>query len=41
MVQVTGSVSAVFALITDKELFKKAFRKFEDKYQVELAKVMK
>ena len=41
MVQVTGSGSAVFALSTDKALFKKAFRKFEDKYQVELAKVMK
>ena len=41
MVQVTGSGSAVFALSTDKALLKKAFRKFEDKYQVELAKVMK
>ena len=39
--QVTGSGSAVFALSTDKKLLNKAFRKLEDKYQVELAKVLK
>ena len=41
MVQVTGSGSAVFALSTDKKLLKKILKKFEDKYEVELAKVMK
>ena len=41
MVQVTGSGSAVFALSTDKKLLKRVFKKFEDKYQVELTKVMK
>ena len=41
MVQVTGSGSAVFALSTDKQLLKRVFKKLEDKYQVELAKVMK
>ena len=41
MVQVTGSGSAVFALSTDKKLLKRAFKKFEDKYEVEFAKVMK
>ena len=41
MVQVTGSGSAVFALSTDKKLLKRVFKKFEDKYEVEFAKVMK
>ena len=41
MVQVTGSGSAVFALSTDKQLLKRVFRKLDDRYQVELTKVMK
>ena len=41
IVQVTGSGSAVFALSTDKSLLKRVFKKLEDKYEVELAKVMK
>ena len=41
MVQVTGSGSAVFALSTDKKLLKRVFKKLEDKYQVELARVIK
>ena len=41
MVQVTGSGSAVFALSTDKILLKKVLKKLEDKYEVELAKVLK
>ena len=41
MVQVTGSGSAVFALSTDKKLLKRVMKKFEDNYEVELAKVMK
>ena len=41
MVQVTGSGSAVFALSTDKALLKRVFKKLEDKYEVELAKVLK
>ena len=41
MVQVTGSGSAVFALSTDKNLLKKILKQLEDKYEVELAKVMK
>ena len=41
MVQVTGSGSAVFALSTDKKQLKRVFRKLEDRYQVELAKVIK
>ena len=41
IVQVTGSGSAVFALSTNKNLLKKVFKKLEDKYQVELAKVLK
>ena len=41
MVQVTGSGSAVFALSTDKKELKRVFRKLEDKYQVELARVIK
>ena len=41
IVQMTGSGSAVFALSTDKKLLKKVFRQLENKYQVELAKVLK
>ena len=41
MVQVTGSGSAVFALSTDKALLTKIFKKLEDKYEIELAKVLK
>lgn len=41
MVQVTGSGSAVFALSTDKVLLKKTLKQLEDKYEVELARVMK
>lgn len=41
IVQMTGSGSAVFALSTDKKLLKKVFKKFENKYQVEMAKVLK
>ena len=41
IVQVTGSGSAVFAMSTNKSLLKKVFKKLEDKYQVELAKVLK
>ena len=41
IVQVTGSGSAVFALHTDKKLLKRVFKKLEEKYQVELAKVLK
>ena len=41
MVQVTGSGSAVFALSTNKQLLKKVFKTLEDKYQVELARVVK
>ena len=41
MVQVTGSGSAVFALSTDKKLLKSVFKKLEDKYEVELTKVIK
>ena len=41
MVQVTGSGSAVFALSTDKSLLKRVFKKLEDKYEVELTKVLK
>ena len=41
MVQVTGSGSAVFALSTNKALLKKLIKVFEDRYEVELAKVMK
>ena len=39
--QVTGSGSAVFALNTDKNLLKKVMKELEDKYEVELARVMK
>ena len=41
IVQMTGSGSAVFALSTDKKLLKKVLKKLENKYQVELAKVLK
>ena len=41
MVQVTGSGSAVFALSADKILLKKILKQLDDKYEVELAKVMK
>lgn len=41
MVQVTGSGSAVFALSTNKQLLKRVFKKLINKYQVELAKVIK
>ena len=41
IVQVTGSGSAVFAISTDKKLLKKVLKKLEDKYEVELAKVLK
>ena len=41
MVQVTGSGSAVFALSTDRNLLKKIFKRFEDRYEVELCKVLK
>ena len=41
MVQVTGSGSAVFALSTDKKLLKNILKQLEEKYEVELAKVMK
>ena len=41
IVQMTGSGSAVFALSTDKKLLKKVFKKFENKYQVEMARVLK
>ena len=41
IVQVTGSGSAVFALSTDRSLLKKVLKKLEDKYEVELCKVLK
>ena len=41
IVQVTGSGSAVFAMSTNKVLLKKALRELEDRYQVELTKVIK
>ena len=41
IVQQTGSGSAVFALSTDKKLLKKVLKQFENKYQVELARVLK
>ena len=41
IVQVTGSGSAVFALSTYKNLLKKVLKKLEDKYEVELARVLK
>ena len=39
--QVTGSGSGIFALSTDKTLLKRMYKRFEDRYQVELAKVIK
>lgn len=41
IVQLTGSGSAVFALSTDKKLLKTVYKKLEDRYHVELAKVLK
>ena len=41
MVQVTGSGSAVFALSTNKKQLKEVFKKLDDRYEVELAKVIK
>ena len=41
IVQVTGSGSAVFALSTDKKLLVKVLKELEDKYEVEIAKVLK
>ena len=41
IIQQTGSGSAVFALSTDKKLLKKVLKQFENKYQVELARVLK
>ena len=41
IVQVTGSGSAVFALSTDKALLTQILRKLEDKYEIEIAKVLK
>jgi len=41
IVQMSGSGSAVFALSTDKKLLKRVFKKLANKYQVELAKVLK
>ena len=41
IVQMTGSGSAVFALSTDKKLLKNILKKFDNKYQVELARVLK
>ena len=41
IVQVTGSGSAVFALNTDKALLVRILKKLENKYQIEIAKVLK
>ena len=41
IVQVTGSGSAVFALSTDKALLTRVLKKLENKYEIELAKVLK
>ena len=41
IVQVTGSGSAVFALSIDKNLLKKVLKELEDKYEVEIAQVLK
>ena len=41
IVQQTGSGSAVFALSTDKKLLKRVLKQFDNKYQVELARVLK
>ena len=41
IVQMTGSGSAVFALSTDKTLIKKVAKQFENRYLVEITKVIK
>ena len=41
IVQMTGSGSAVFALSTDLKLIKKIAKQFEDRYLVEITKVLK
>ena len=41
IVQMTGSGSAAFALSTDKKLLKNILKKFDNKYKVELARVLK
>ena len=41
IVQVTGSGSAVFALSTDKKALLNVFKKFENRYEVEFARVLK
>jgi len=41
IVQVTGSGSAVFALSTDKNILKKVLKELENKYEVEIARVLK
>ena len=41
IVQMTGSGSAVFALSTDKKQLVRILKKLENKYQVELTKVLK
>ena len=41
IVQVTGSGSAVFALSTDKALLMKVLKKLENKYEIDIAKVLK
>ncbi len=41
IVQMTGSGSAVFALSTDKALIKKVAKQFENRYLVEITKVIK
>lgn len=41
IVQMSGSGSSVFALSTDKRLIKSVAKKFEDKYLVEITKVIK
>ena len=41
IVQVTGSGSAVFALSTDKKALLKVLKKYESKYEVEFARVLK
>ena len=41
IVQMTGSGSAVFALSTDKALIKKIAKQFENRYLVEITKVIK
>ena len=41
IVMMSGSGSAVFALSTDASLIKKAAKQLEDKYLVEITKVIK